>query len=193
VVDRVGDGGGYSGQTDLSEAAGAVGAHEGVGDVEEVDIDVGSVGDGGDDVVGEVGVDGSAVAGVVDGLLEEGHADSHDGGTGALVGGGAAVDDAASVDDGDDAADAEVGDAWVPLDFGELDAEGVHGVLFGVGVAGGLAFAAGAGDVGGVKDVAEGGARGRGLGLGVDAAVSEGEGAGVLAVEGRVGSVDGDG
>ena len=155
MIDGGGDGWSYSGEADLADTSSAVGTHEGVGDVEEVDVDERRVGAGGNDVVGEVGVDGSAVAGVVDRLLEEGHADAHDGGTGALVGSGAAVDDAASVDNGDDPADAEVRDAGIPLDFGELCAEGMEGVLGGVGVAGGFAFAASAGEVGGAEDVAE--------------------------------------
>ena len=46
----------------------------------------------------------------------------------------APVDDAAAVDDGDDAADAELGDARVPLDLDELGAEAVGGVVAGIGV-----------------------------------------------------------
>ena len=54
---------------------------------------------------------GCAVALVVDGLLEQRHADAHDDCSGDLVGAGVRVDDAAAVDDGDDAADAKLCDA----------------------------------------------------------------------------------
>ena len=40
MVDRRGDGGGYAGQADFADAAGAVLAHVRVGDVEEVDVDL---------------------------------------------------------------------------------------------------------------------------------------------------------
>ena len=97
--------------------------------VEEGDVDRGDVGVGGDDVVGEVVVDGRAEAWVVLGLFEERHADAHDDGAFDLVARGLGVEDAAGVDDGDDTRDAEPRDLGLPGDLGELNAEGVGGEL----------------------------------------------------------------
>ena len=43
VVDGGGEGWGYAGEADLADASGSVLAHHGVGDVEEVDVDLGGV------------------------------------------------------------------------------------------------------------------------------------------------------
>ncbi len=74
-----------------------------------------------------------AVVRLVDGLFEEGHADAHDGRAEDLVGTGLGVEDAPGVEDADDAGDAEAGNAWVPGDLSEVDAEGVGGDIAGFG------------------------------------------------------------
>src|SRR5271154_4923707 len=108
MVDGGRDGGGHSSETNLADATGTVLSDHGVGDVEKGHVDLWVVGRGGDDVVGEVVVDGVAVAGIVGGGLEQAHTDAHDDGSCHLIPGGLGVDDAARIDDTDDAADAEM-------------------------------------------------------------------------------------
>src|SRR5437588_9709740 len=95
-----------------------------------------------DYVVGEIAVDGRAVLRIVSGVLQQRHANAHHHRAHYLVATGERVDDAASVDDGDDPADAQASDLRLPGDFDEVSAEGVGRELR-LGIAeGGLALAA---------------------------------------------------
>src|SRR5882757_1479834 len=71
VIDRRSDGWRDAGQTDFADTAGTVLPQDRIGNVEEVNIDIRRISDCGNDVVGEVVVDGVAVTRVVDGLLEQ--------------------------------------------------------------------------------------------------------------------------
>src|SRR5437016_4742363 len=108
VVDRRSDGWCDTSQADLADTAGTVLSHDGIGNVEEVNIDVRRVSDRWNDVVGEVVVDGMTVTRVVGGLLEQPHADSHYDRSGHLIGRSDLVDNAAAINDTDDATDAQL-------------------------------------------------------------------------------------
>src|SRR6267154_1897322 len=129
MVDRGGDGWCDASQADFADTTGAVLSHDGIGNVEEVNIDIRRVSDCGNDVVGEVVVDGMTATRVVGGLLEQPHAYSHDDRPRHLVGRCALVDDATAINDTDDSTNAQLCNARVPFDFDELRAEGVGGVV----------------------------------------------------------------
>ncbi len=69
------------------------------------------------------------VAGVVGGLLEQPHANSHNDRSSDLIGCCALVDDAAAIDDADGSTNAQLCNAGVPFDLDELRAERVRGVV----------------------------------------------------------------
>ena len=69
-----------------------------VGVFDEADVEVGDVGDGGEVVLGEVGVDGAGGGGVVVGLFHERHADAEDDAAGDLAAGERGVEDGAAVE-----------------------------------------------------------------------------------------------
>src|SRR5580698_672971 len=125
MVDCVGNGGGDAGEADLSHAAGAQGVEDRVGVVEEGDVDRGGVRIGGDDVVGEVVIDGSTGPRVVAGGLEQGHADAHDNGTFDLIAGWFRVENPAAIDHANNPRDTQAGGLGLPGDFCELRAKGV--------------------------------------------------------------------
>ena len=127
VVDSVGDSGGDTDDADLADTATAHGIDVRVGLVDEVDVKVVDVGVGADGVVGEVGVDDAAVVEV--GFFHEGHADAHGNAAEDLAARSLGIDDAAVVDGGDDAGDADAAEGFVDGDFDEVAAEGLEGVL----------------------------------------------------------------
>src|SRR5690348_2464382 len=106
MVDAVGDGGGDADEADLADPLGPE-RRQRVWFPDEDDIDVGSIGVDGDEVVAEGGVGDAAGAGVDDVLLEQGLADAADGAADDLAAGGLLVEDAAGVDDGGDPCDAD--------------------------------------------------------------------------------------
>ena len=110
MVDGGRDGWGHSSETDLADATGTVLSDHGVRDVEESHVDFWMVSRGGNDVIREVVINRVTVARIVGGGFEQAHTDAHDDGSCHLVSCGLSVNDAASVDDTDDAADAEMAD-----------------------------------------------------------------------------------
>src|SRR3954447_11619153 len=90
---------------------------------DEDDVDVRSVGVDGDEVVAEGGVGDAAGGGIDDGLLEQRLADAADGAADDLAAGGLLVEDAAGVDGGGDAWDADEAEVFVDADLDELDRE----------------------------------------------------------------------
>src|SRR3989475_7738433 len=106
VMDPVRDGSGDADEADLADALGSE-RRERIRLSDEDDVDVRSVGVDGGEVVAEGGVGDAARAGVDDVLLEHGLADAADGSADALAAGGLLVEDAAGVDGGGDACDAD--------------------------------------------------------------------------------------
>src|SRR6202008_4753872 len=93
--------------------------------VEESDVDLRSVGVGGDDIVGEVVVNGCAETRVIHGLFKESHADSHDDRALNLVARRLGIEDVAGIDHRDYAGDAETSDLWLPGHLGKLCPKGM--------------------------------------------------------------------
>lgn len=132
-------------QSDLADAPGSVLIQQRIRDVQEVNVYPGGIGDGGDDIVGKVAVDGMAVAGVIDGLFEQPHTDSHNDGACHLVRCCAFIDDTSAVDYADNPAHTQPCDAGVPFYLDKLCAKGVRGEIMGSRI-GAQASASSAGD-----------------------------------------------
>src|SRR5947199_271113 len=87
------------------------------------------------------------------------HADSHDDRTCDLVSRCSLVDDATAIDDADDTANAQLCDAWIPFDLDKLRAEGVGGIVAGLGISSetaGFSVSIGTGKIRDTKNFLEG-------------------------------------
>src|SRR5215469_14353287 len=113
-------------QPNLSNASGSILAHDRIGDVKEVNVDLWRIGDSWNNIIREVVVDRMSVARVVDRLFKQSHSDSHHNCASDLVGRRPFVDNAAAIDDADNSAYAELGDSWIPFNLDELGSKGVH-------------------------------------------------------------------
>jgi len=129
VVHGAGDGGCDAGKTDLSYSAGAERVQHLVRIVEESDVDFRGVRVGGDDVVGEIVVDGHSETRVVDGFLKECHANTHDDRTLDLVASRLGIENMASIDYCHHARDTQTSGLRLPGHLCELRSERVLGVL----------------------------------------------------------------
>ena len=121
-MDPVGDGSGDADQADLADAFGSE-WRERIRFSDEDNVDVRSVCVDGDEVIAQGGVGDATGAGVDDVLLEQRLADAADGAADDLAAGGLLVEDAAGVDGGGDACDADEAEVFVDVDFDELGRE----------------------------------------------------------------------
>src|SRR5882672_2532904 len=103
------DRGGDAGQANFTDSPRSEGVELLVGEIQEVDFDCRSVGVHGDDIVGQVAVDGRAILRVVVGVLEKGHANSHHYRALDLVASSQWIKDAARVNHGNHSTDAQTG------------------------------------------------------------------------------------
>ena len=129
VVNGVGNRRSHARHADFADAAGTVFVHDVVGVIEKSHVLLGQIRASGHEVIGKAAVDGLASTMVVDGVFKQRLAEAHDGGSENLVGAGSFIDDAAAIENGNDAADPEPRDVRLPLNFREVAAERVKGIL----------------------------------------------------------------
>ncbi len=107
MEDGVDDGRGYADHGHLAESLDAEGVQPRIGYVDEVDVDVGHIGVDGHDVLGQVGVEEAAVAGVSLAALAQACPDAPDDSAAHLARRGHRAGDPPAVGDADHAGDAD--------------------------------------------------------------------------------------
>src|ERR1700723_3252947 len=120
MVDRPRDGGGYTGQANLADPPRTKFVDFFVGVVQEMNVDRRHVGVYRHYVVGQITVDRGAALRIVRRVLEQRHTYSHHYRTMDLVPTGEWVDNAASIDDRHDTADAQSRDFRLPRNLHEV-------------------------------------------------------------------------
>src|SRR5258706_1313817 len=123
MVDRRSDGSGDSGQADLADPARANFVDLLVGKVQEVHLDRWRVSVDCHNIVGQVAVDRRAGLGIVTGMFEQCHADSHDDRAFDLVPAGQRIDDSSRVYTGYDTIDAQAANLRPPPYLDEMTSE----------------------------------------------------------------------
>src|ERR1700677_1056103 len=129
MIDGIGDGRCYAGQSNFSHTAHAERIQFVVRMVKEGYVDVRRIRVDGHDVVGEIVVDGRAAAAVVHGFFEQSHAYPHDHSALDLVARKARVKDASGINYGDNTVYAQPCDLRLPADLNELGSVGMKRIF----------------------------------------------------------------